>query len=168
MIPCSEASSPISAKIASSPARLFGTISANPSSSGWPEAWISCAPLTPVFTMKTAIAQTASVMSAMMPARGMTFCRLVRLLRRERQLLDAEEEPHRERDHEQHRPEAVRQERGHARVGLDVPELVEVNDPVENATITNTARIAIDRIETMIASRKPTAAPSAFTTMKTA
>ena len=61
-----------------------------------------------------------SVPRAQKPAFGMSLRRVVRLLGGERQLLDAEEEPHREGQGEQDRQHAVRQERGLARVGHDV------------------------------------------------
>ena len=69
----------------------------NPSSSGSPDLPRPAAPgAMPVFRKSTRNAETISVrMPAMMPL-GMSRLRIVRFLRRERQLLDGEEQPHRE------------------------------------------------------------------------
>ena len=93
---------------------------------------------------------------------------VVRLLRGERQLLDAEEEPHRERQREQDRQHAVREERGLPGVGRDVPQsLSHENAPEKIAIAEKTRMIAIEMIDTTMANLNEMLAPAAFRAMNT-
>ena len=91
---------------------------------------------------------------------------VVRLLGGERQLLDAEEEPHGERQGEQDRQHAVRQELGLARVRARCPTgSSHWNAPENSAMSENTRMMPIEMIETTIANLNEIAAPAALSAM---
>ena len=109
-----------------------------------------------------------SVPRAQKPALRDVAHRVVRLLGGERELLDAEEEPHRERQGEQDRQHAVREELGLARVGRDVPQArPSWNAPEKSAITEKTRMMPIEMIDTTIANLNEIAAPAELSAMKT-